>query len=162
MANFQSNLWTYTVLAGETDVKPDAKYMLLVAIGIWMRSMDHDGNCLIGLGNLLKLIVPYTNELKLGLDVPAFKSGKIVSSAGDIWECEGEGKFVYSSSNWAKELGMENCYSTQVQYTVSLKWIEWAIHWMAVEMHRIGNPWRRTEKKLVIETIGGIEKVDWL
>lgn len=162
MANFHSNLWTYTIYAGETDVKPDAKSMLLVAVGIWMRSMDCNGNCQLGLGNLLRLIVPHTNELKLGLDVPAYKEGKIVSSAGDIWECKGEGKFVYASNNWAKELCLENSYSTQVQYSVSLKWIEWAIHWMAVEMDRIGNPWKRSEKIMKIETIGGIEKVDWL
>lgn len=135
--------------------------LLLVAVGIWMRGMDKEGASYLGLDNLLRMTVPMSNDLKLGLNIPAYIPNKIVSSAGDVWNVEGAGKFVYAGKCWAKELNLV-AYDTGLQYWVHLSYIEWAVHTMAVKMQEVGKPWQRSKKKLKIETIGGFEKVDWL
>jgi len=135
---------------------------LLVAVTIWLRTDVSNGYRWLGLDNLIKILVPFSTGLKLGLDVPMLPVNHIVSSAGDIWRVPGPGKFVYSSSNWAHELDLQGYYDTSIQLSVHRKWLEWALANAILNLDHAGKPWTREQKSSVPNTIGGIELAEFL
>lgn len=155
MGQFKRGLWD----AGD-KVKPEDQ--LLLAVTIWLRTYSCDDQYLIGLENLLKILVPFTTELKLGLGVPELPINRIVSSEGDIWRVLGPGKFVYTSNNWAREFDLQGCYDTSIQLSVHRRWLEWAMCNAVLNLDHGGKPWLRTNKRLVPATIGGIELAEFL
>lgn len=135
---------------------------LLLAVTLWMRSSNADGWQLIGLDNLIKILVPFSTELKLGLGIPALQVGHIVSSAGDIWRVPGPGKFVYTSDNWARELDLQGYYDTGIQLAVHRRWLEWAMHTSILSLAHASKPWSSIKKLKQPATIGGIELAEFL
>lgn len=157
MGQFKRGLW-------DANDQVDSKAQLLVAVTIWLRTYDHDCGYWLGLENLLKILVPFSTELKLGLNVPALPVDRIVSSAGDIWRILGAGKFVYVSDNWAHELDLKGIYSTEIQLSVHRRWIEWALAVSILNLDHAGIPWHRKQAGMFagINTIGGIELAEFL
>lgn len=155
MGQFKRGLWD----AGD-KVKPEDQ--LLLAVTIWLRTYSCDDQYLIGLENLLKILVPFSTELKLGLGAPALPVDRIISSEGDIWRVPGPGKFVYTSNNWAREFELQGAYDTSIQLSVHRRWLEWAMCNAVLNLDQAGKPWRRTNKRNVPATIGGIELAEFL
>jgi hypothetical protein len=155
LSQFKRGLWD----AGD-DIKPQDQ--LLLAVTIWLRTYSCDDQYLIGLDNLIKILVPFTTELKLGLGVPTLPADRIVSSEGDIWRVVGPGKFVYSSSNWAREFELQGYYDTSIQLSVHRSWLEWAVMNAILNLDHAGKPWLRDNKRSVPTTIGGIELAEFL
>lgn len=157
MGQFARGLW-------DESCKVKSQDQLLLAVTLWLSTYDRDSGYWLGLENLLKILVPFSTELKLGLDVPALPVDRIVSSAGDIWRVIGPGKFVYSSDNWARELDLKCSYDTSIQMGVHRKWLEWALATAICNLADAGIPWTRTNKGMFagINTIGGIELAEFL
>lgn len=158
MATFVRNIWS----AGDAEVDPKAQ--LLVAVTIWLRTYDRDGGHWLGLAKLLQLLVPFTTELKLGLDVPALPADRIVSSSGDIWRVIGPGKFVYTSDNWAREFDLQGCYNSSIQLSVHTRWLEWAMCNAVLNLDAAGIPWNKDQTGMFnkVSTIGGFEMAEFL
>jgi hypothetical protein len=156
VGQFKRGLWD----AGDSKVKPDAQ--LLVAVSLWLRTYDRDSGYWIGLENLIKILVPFNRELKLGLGVPALPVDRIVSSSGDIWRIIGPGKFVYTSDNWARELDMKCSYDTGIQLSVHRRWLEWALANSILMLADAGIPWHKEQTGTAPKTIGGIELAEFL
>lgn len=156
MAKFKTNLWTLV----KAD-KPNPKDQLLLAVTLWLRTYDRDEPTWLGLESLLNLLVEFTTELKLGLNVDELPAGRVVSSAGDIWRVDGPGKFVYVSDNWATEFDLKGCYSTEIQYGVHKRWIEWAMAHAICNLDHAGIGWKRTNTR-ACKTIGGMTVAEFL
>lgn len=158
MGKFTRDLWS-----GEDD-PVNSKAQLLVAVTIWLRTYDRDAGYWIGLESLINILVPFSTELKLGLNVPTLPADRIVSSSGDIWRVVGLGKFVYSSENWAREFDLQGCYDSSIQLSVHRRWLEWAMCNAILSLDYAGISWHREQSGMFkkINTIGGIELAEFL
>lgn len=159
MANHISKLWS---IKDGIPTNPEAH--LLVAVTLWLRTYDRNGGHWIGLAKLLQILVPFTTELKLGLDVPILPADRIVSSSGDIWRVIGPGKFVYTSDNWAREFDLQGIYDTSIQLWVHKRWLEWAMCNAVLSLNSAGIPWHKEQTGMFAKasTIGGIEMAEFL
>lgn len=157
MRKFKRQIW-------ETDdpYEPDSKQQLVVAMLLWLRTFDRYDPHWLGIESLIELMVPYSTELKLGLNVPALPAGKLITSAGDIYDIPSlsSGKFVYCSRSMAREFDLDLHGFLHISYRVHLSYLEWAISTALVLLDRAGIPWKREGLKKPM-TIGGMEVADF-
>lgn len=165
MAKFKSKLWTYCSAIGEPDNAPDSKAMLLLAVTLWLRTYDRNDPQWLGLYSLTELLVPFTNDIKLGLNVPDLPENYIVASNGVVTQAIGvpnSVRFVYVSDSFVRELDLDIYDTGRLTSTVHIKWLEWALANAILNLHLAGKPWLRDNHSRANKTIGGFTVAEFL
>lgn len=162
MAKFKRMIWLGDSQVANDPYEPDSKQQLLLAMLLWLRTFDRYDPCWLGLESMIELLVPFSKELKLGLNVPTLPAGKLITSAGDIYDIPSltVGKFVYCSRSLAREFDLDTFGHVHISYRVHLSYLEWAFATALVLLDKSGKPWRRDGIKKPM-TIGGMEVADF-
>lgn len=163
MARFKRNIWIGPEPELSDPYEPDSKQQLLVAALLWLRTYSRDDPRWLGLESLIELLVPFSKELKLGMNVPSLPAGKLITSSGEIYDIspDSPGRFLYCSRNVQRELDLDMYGSLHINYSVHWSYIEWAIGTALVLLAEAGKPWNRNQAPAV-KTIGGFEVMDFL
>jgi hypothetical protein len=145
MAQFKNKLWT------DETVVPSSQ--LLLATMLWLRALDSD----IGLINMIRLLVPPSNDLYFGQNVLPMPENRLVISDGTVYEIYGlRHSFVWQDTIWTHlnkhfyETVSRECY-------IHISWIQWALAHAMVRMSDAGIDWFPKPKP---KTIGGWEVAD--
>jgi hypothetical protein len=159
MLKFRNKLWS------DADYVPTGPQCLQVAVLLWLRTYDRDGPTWLGLENMLEFCVPFSTEMKLGLNIPELPADYIIASDGTVTYVPGvpnSVRFVYVSRNFARELDLDLYGSLHISYSVHIKWIEWALANAILMLYKAGKPWRREQHGQFKVTVGGMEVADFL
>lgn len=157
MAKFKTSLHV-----GEPRDLSVCQNQLLLSVLLWLRTRDSNGHRWLGLESLTELLVPYHADLKLGLNVPDFQAGRLVSSTGEIWRVDGPGKFLWDSRSFERELDLDVYGGLHLSYKVHVHWLEWALQLAVLMLADAGKPWTRQQAGQFSQTIGGFEVADFL
>lgn len=142
--------------------EPDNSKLVVVAVLFWLRTYSRDSPQWLGLEKWLKLIVPYSHDIKLGLNVPEMQAGKLVVSDGTIVDYAGPGRFLYCSQSFRRELDLDLYGAPAIQRNVHINYIEWALHTAILMLAKSGKPWNRDQSYQFNRTVGGMQVADFL
>lgn len=162
MAKFKRNLWTEETL-NDLD-PPSAKSMLLVATVLWLRTYSRHDPQWLGLENLIRLLVPPSNQLSLGQGVPELPENMIVTSKGDVFEVPNvpaHARFVWCSNSAHRELDLDLHGYSHIKHGIHFSWLEWALATASVMLYNSGIAWTDGMNKAPL-TIGGFQTADFL
>lgn len=156
MARFHSVLWTGqdSQRQDKANTGTNANHLLSVTM-LWLRSLDGD----LGLENLIKLFVPFSNDLHFGTDVPSGPLNYLPVSDGTVLPVSGHGRRIVWVRHWRGVLNLSHYEYVSRQTNIHLDWIEWALGWAIVKLWESGIDW--APKKHKPKTIGGLEVADF-
>lgn len=161
MAQFKSSLWTYLALMeNQREQRPDSNKMLEVAVALWLRTLGIAQDNELGLANIIRITVPSSNHLYFAEGIPNLNVTAV--SIGQVLDKIQGVNILWTSQAHAlhRHLTLEYLQYVSNEVRIHIRWLEHALA-KAIESlynHRID--WTAKFKK--VETIGGIEKVDWL
>lgn len=129
---------------------------LLIATLIWLRTLNGTGE--LGYANLIRILVPFNNDLYFGANVPSADSRYLPVSDGSVLRVAGTGRHLVWSRNWRTELNLGYAQIISDQTKVHMSWIEWALGTAIIKLWEAGINWVPKPKA---ETIGGLEVADF-
>lgn len=145
MAKFQDKVW----LEGDSSNPAGA---LLATTILWLRTLDGD----IGYENLIRLCVPFSNDLYFGNGLPSAPLGYHVVSDGKVFQSLEVGSFSWAR-HWHSRLGLHYYEHVSRETKIHMDWIEWALATAIVKLTEAGIQWLPINKP---KTIGGLEVAD--
>ena len=161
MAMFKSTLWTYLVLMeNQGEQRPDSNKMLEVAIALWLRTLGTAQDNELGLANIIRITVPSSNHLFFAegipnLNVTAVSTGHVldkIPGVNILWTSKAQAQHNHLTLDYIQYVSNE--------VRIHVRWLEYALAKAIVSLYNHGIDWTAKFKKA--ETIGGIEKADWL
>lgn len=161
MAKFKQTLWTYLVLMeNQHETRPNSNKMLEVAVSIWLRTLGTVQDNELSLANVIRLVVPPSNHLYFAEGIPNL-TGTVVSNGQCLAKIPGI-NILWTSQAHAlhRHLTLEYIQHVSNEVVINVRWLEYALAKAIENLYNHGIDWTTKFKK--VETIGGIEKVDWL
>lgn len=148
------------MLAGETDTAPNAIRSLQVATAFWLRTLGTAQDNELGLASFINLLVPITNTLYF--ECPE-QTGKVFCSNGELirglFDCKSP--ILWQRVGLHRNISLVYFSEVSAQVRIHISWLEHALALAFDSMYNHGHKLSDMITK-PIETIAGIEKVDWL
>lgn len=152
MAKFSSPIWVGS--------EGNSNAQLEIAVALWLRTLGTSLDNELGLVNFIRLTVTPSKQLFFAEGIPNL-TGTVISNGQCLDKILGI-NILWTSQAHAlhRHLTLEYIQYVSNEVVINVRWLEYALAKAIESLYNHGIDWTTKFKK--VETIGGIEKVDWL